>query len=260
MSLSRFEKTLLQRAAQDAPSPERKRAARAAVLGAAGVAAAAALGETTANAAANTTTASAAATTTASVSSFSLKLVLFAALTAALALTAVVALQPPPATPDASSGTPTTSSVAPVAPPVTLPPPPEPSTADPPRAEPSPMPVVAISAVPNAGNPPRARASATSSASAVREDPVAGEARLLEAARACLVAGDRACARARLAERERRYATGSLGDEAAVLAIDLALADEDRPRAQALARALVARNPSGAWSSRVRKLAEVPFE
>ena len=85
---------------------------------------------------------------------------------------------------------------------------------------------------------------------------MAVEARLLEAARACLAAGDRACARAKLAEHDAKFANGPLADEASILAIDVALADGDRARARAIARALLDKRPNGGWSSRVRKLAE----
>jgi hypothetical protein len=105
--------------------------------------------------------------------------------------------------------------------------------------------------------PPRTRDEARATAPA---DPVAVEAKLLESARACLAAGDRPCAKARLAEHDARFATGALADEASVLAIDVALAGGDHAEARRLARALIARRPNGTWSSRVRRLANAEEE
>ena len=168
------------------------------------------------------------------------KLVLLAVISAG-AVTAAVVVSAPPRVPPAASSVAAPVAVSPVA---TV------ATAT----------VVARPAAPAFVEPPPAGTTTTTPTPIPTPiktaDPVAVEARLLEAARTCLAAGDRTCAHAKLAEHAKGFAHGALADEASILAIDVALADGDRTEARRIARSLLARRPSGGWSSRVKKLAD----
>lgn len=95
----------------------------------------------------------------------------------------------------------------------------------------------------------------------VSTDDVIVEARLLEAARRCITASDPTCAKARLAEYQARFAqAGALAEEASLLSLEALVIDGNRGAARRLARSLLEKSPHGAWSTRVRKLAEEPDE
>lgn len=247
MSLSRFERTLIASGAKDAPSPERRSAAREAVLRAAGVSASAAILTTakTATGATGATTVTT-ATTAAGVNTMILAKVLVVAVLGASGALAVSA-----ATGSSGHGVAATAPASSV-----------PSAAVRVRvAASTEMPAIPVIDVNAMADAPPETAQPEPVAPAVTipprpvEDPLAVEARLLETARACLASGDRACARARVAEHDARFARGALADEAAVLTIDIALADGDRDEARRLAIALLQRRSEGAWPSRVRKIA-----
>lgn len=268
MSLSRFERELLASGKTSAPSAERRQAAKVAVMRAAGVAAAAATLTASSTAAGATAGAAASATATSGVKALGLvKLVLLAVVAAsAIGAVAVVTLRSSAPTaptmiaaPDVSAAMGTMGQNA------------GPSAAPATHLDDSPPAIasVPVSSLPNAPASAFAPASARTAPSpaasaavpvprepATEEDPLATEARILEAARACLAKGDRACAQAKLDEHEARFARGPLADEAALLAIDVALAGGDRPKARRLARSLVARSPHGAWNARVKALAQ----
>ena len=94
---------------------------------------------------------------------------------------------------------------------------------------------------------------------AAAEDEVGVEAKMLHTARRCLASGDHACARASLTEHDGRFGRkGALADEAALLAIDVALAEGRTDEARRLARAAVSQRPQGTFPARVRKLADEP--
>ncbi|MBX3196644.1 MAG: hypothetical protein KF850_41660 [Labilithrix sp.] len=96
---------------------------------------------------------------------------------------------------------------------------------------------------------------------AAAEDEVGVEATMLHTARRCLAAGDYTCARSRLTDHDRRFGrTGALADEAALLAIDVALAEGRTEEARRLARAALSQRPQGTFPARVRKLAVEPDE
>lgn len=255
MSLSRFERELLASGKTSAPSAERRRAAKVAVLRAAGVAAAAA----TLTASSTAAGAGATATATSGVKALGLVKLVVLGVLAASAIGAVAVMTSRASTPAATVTAAPDVSVA---------------TAE--RALPSAAPTTPVAESPPAiasvpvSSLPDAPASASASARAARspapsasgarepaaeDDPLATEARILEAARACLARGDRTCAQTKLDEHEARFARGPLADEAALLAIDVALAAGDRPKARRLARSLVARSPHGAWNARVKTLA-----
>lgn len=247
MSLRRFETTLVESGRRDEPSPERKRAARAAMLRAVALGSAAAAATTT-----TTTTAASASVTATTVKplvtggvGLATKLVLVLGVTATLGgASMLIASRPVPAAVSASSGN---QAVVPhaSAPAITS----AITTEDAPHDEPAAR-GVDVHAIPEVrpSLPPPARTAAT--------DPLAVEVALLEAARACLARGDHACAKARLDEHAARFdASAPLADEAALLAIDLAVARDDTHAARRLAAGLVAKRPNGTWPSRVRALA-----
>lgn len=259
MSLERFEQALLRSGSGERPTRARRDAARSAMLRATGisVAAAAAAMTTTSSSAGATAAGASAAGAGASTGAGAIatlkmvgvaKLVLLAVIAAGTATAAVVAtsapregavVSPVAATPAAAV---VTTSAPVMAPSLAV----DRSTPQPPAAEMNKAPTSSAAST---------FATAATRAATTPADPVAVEARLLEAARTCLRGGDRACARSRLAEHEKRFARGALADEASILGIDVALADDDRDEARRLAQALLARRPNGAWSSRVEKLA-----
>lgn len=249
MSLARFEETLLRSGAGDAPSPERRAAARAAALRAAGVTT---LAESATISSSTSTAGAAPATKVLSIGKLALMLGLGAGMVAAAAVTSATwtrrgsATPPPviaaPAKVMSATETPSHVVAAPSAPPAEVM-----------SATETPIPTLHVSEIPAVTSAP-----ARSSERARRtEDEVGVEARALEAARRCLADGDVACARTRLAEYDARFAQrGVLADEATLLAIEVALADGRRDQARALARDLTERRPRGTWSARVKKLAE----
>jgi hypothetical protein len=246
MSLQGFERTLLESGGGDAPPAPRREAARAAVLRAAGVSAAVAAATLTSTSAAAATTvgAGAGAGAAASVKAIGLvKLVLLALLAVGAATTAVVVARrggertpETRATQDTPAGGGATAPTSAVA------------TATGPARQGAALQdaalqganekVFAIGDLPAAGTPtasaapianatPPSSAAAGTTAAAAPRDPLAIEAALLEAARACLTRGDAACARARLAEHRSRFAHGVLGAEAEILSVRLAAIDTD---------------------------------
>ncbi len=244
MSLRRFEKALLESGRRDEPSPERKRAARAAMLRAVALGSAAAAATTTTAATASVTATTAKPLVTGSIG-FATKLVLVLGVTATLGGAVVVASRPAPV-PAAVFVPPGNLAVVPhgSAPAIT-----STVTEDAPHDEPTAR-GVDVHAI------PEVRPSLPPPARTAPPDPLAVEVALLEAARACLARGDHACAKARLDEHAARFdASAPLADEAALLAIDLAVARDDTPAARRLAAGLVAKRPNGTWPSRVRALA-----
>jgi hypothetical protein len=206
--LKDFERTLLDSGAREAPSAARRSAARAAVLRSAGIgaaAAAAALASSTAAVAPTAQVASAVSSlsgTVAGTAKLSLiaKVVLLSALAAGLLAGAVVITR------RGGSANETATITAPRPLPTSAPVEPLGTAID----------VAALpEATVSAPAPPMKPASAPAHAEPV--DPVAAEARLLDAARRCLAAGDLACARARLADYDARFRGGVLQEEARVL-------------------------------------------
>lgn len=234
MSLSGFEKTLLHSATRDAPSTDRRRAARTATLRAAGVLA-------------RSPTLPPSTTTARATPVWSLgKLAIVLGLGIG-AISAAIVAAPPGPTP--SSRGVTSSGVTGA-----------PSTVHSTEvASERPIPTLDVSTISNVSKPPGVKlVQSHTSAPPLTEDEVGVEARLLDAARRCITSGDLVCARTRLAEHDARFSKrGVLANEATLLAIDLALADRKRGEARALARDLIARQPrGGTWSPRIKKLAE----
>ncbi|MDB5212800.1 MAG: hypothetical protein JWO86_727 [Myxococcaceae bacterium] len=240
MSLPRFEDELLKRARVSVrPDPARRAAAKHAMMRAAGVGLAAGVA-TTASAAgatgatgATTTTAATAATGGAAKLLAAAKLVVIGAVALGGAGTAVVVAtrshEPAPVTASASaSANASANANAGIAPTAAVP---SLSISDLPA-----VPVAALAVVPAAGP----------------ADPLSAEARVLEAARACLRAADTGCARARLRDHAAQFPSGALVEEAEVLAIDVARADGDKNGARALAASFVRRRPASAYAPRAR--------
>lgn len=223
MSLSRFERTLVESGAREAPGAARRSAARAAVMKAAGVGGAVAAVTLAANATANAASGAsgvAAAPAVVGVAKITLlvKVALLAAVASGVIGVAVVASSRGDrgergAVPTAQVAT--TGAVATVHDVATLPVGQLPEAVVPETtATLAPARVVAPA--------PAARAQAD------EIDPVAAEARLLEGARLCLAAGDDTCARSRLAEHSAKFPRGVLGDEARLLQHRAERAGDDR--------------------------------
>ena len=230
MSLEGFERTLLESGGGDAPPAARRAAARAAVLRAAGVAAAVAGATLTstststsataagpgAGAGAAATATATATTTTTTTTAIGLKVVLLALLSVGVASTAIVVAtrgaRPSETQAAREVGTRMESPAA---------------------AAPVPLATATTSnEVFSIGNLPSATASATARRATPPRDPLAVEAGLLEAARACLASEDAACARARLTEHRARFAHGVLAAEADVLSVRLSKLETERGAAE----------------------------
>ena len=200
-----FERTLLQSGAREAPSGSRRSAARAAVLRAAGIGAAVA-SATLATSTVAPSVAPAAAAPVASAVKLTLmtKIVLLSAMAVGLVSGAVVVSTRKGPTMAATNLAPP-AAVAPV----------EVSSA---AIDVAQLPAAPANAPVQAPAPAAVpRPQPTSHAHAEAVDPVAAEARVLDAARRRLAAGDRACARARLAEHDAKFRGGVLQEEARVL-------------------------------------------
>lgn len=130
---------------------------------------------------------------------------------------------------------------------VVAPPPPIAAAIDPAPTTPPAPPGVAVSALPDAPLPPPLVRPAPG------RDDLAAETRALREAKAALASGDAARAEALLATYRMRFSRGILRDEAAILAIDAALAEGDRTRARSIASAIVAGDPRGPWAPRARR-------
>lgn len=92
---------------------------------------------------------------------------------------------------------------------------------------------------------------AAESVSALRE-----EAKLVDAARTALAAGDPASARARLDEAKTRYPQGRLGEEREALEIRVLAASGETSRAASLARAFLVRHPSSPLRPSIEAIAK----
>lgn len=226
MSLPDFERSLLASGASDAPSAERRAAARAAVVTGAAVGVAAAASTT-------------AATTVTKLFTIVKALAVVVIGTAATA----VVMTTRPAAPLPKTISPATGAHSRVV-----------RAAGAIRPA-TPLPEIHVDALPQADAPPAAAAPSPRAGSSTSEEPLAVEARTLEAARACLAARDLACTKARLDEHRTRFPSGTLADEATILEIDLAVAEGRVDRARTLARDLLSRHPDGPWTARVRRLA-----
>jgi outer membrane protein assembly factor BamD (BamD/ComL family) len=88
----------------------------------------------------------------------------------------------------------------------------------------------------------------------VRSTALADELRTLEAARAALLSGDARSALRQLDEHDRTYAAGVFAEEGRVLRIDALLRAGNRPAAEALARAFLAKHPTSAHAPRLRAM------
>ena len=254
MSLSDFERDLLASGPADAPSAERKAANRARIMRAAGLA-----------------TAAAAVTTTTASSAGAAKGLGVAKIVALIAVgvsgAGVVAGVVHSATRDEAPSASASASAAPLRAPLaareaaSAPPPP---TAVPePVPVPVPVPVVTSAPAPPASSsssasvrPITAHAPVVSASSAIAPptDPLALETSLLEAARTCAARGDLACATAKLADHEKRFPHGALGDEAALLRIEVAHQRGDAATARALAERFLVSHPSGSYARRARAI------
>lgn len=237
MSLSSFERKLLESGKGDAPSEERRSRARAAALRAAGLAGAAAV---TARGGAKSASAGT------SVSGVTLAKILVLSVLGAGAVAGVAwSIREPEAgpAPSAHVAVPSAAVTASEPPPVEI--------------DPAPMPTASSPAALRESPAPAARPAS----SATAEDAVLVEARLLESARQCLKAADTSCANARMAEHRARFGErGALFEEAGTLSVDVAVAGGDQAEARRLARALVTAKPGAAWPARVRRLAGEPVE
>jgi hypothetical protein len=87
------------------------------------------------------------------------------------------------------------------------------------------------------------------------ESALVRETRSLDAARAALQRGDASGAIAQLDRHDREFPSGSLKMEAAVLRVDALSARGDKKGAEALARQLLARDPSGPHAKHLRRMA-----
>ncbi|MBS2017442.1 MAG: hypothetical protein JST00_31455 [Deltaproteobacteria bacterium] len=115
-------------------------------------------------------------------------------------------------------------------------------------------PVVAASALPSAAREVRTEPAATPEVEgASSADPLVYEARLLEAARACLAAADVECARTRLNEHAR-IERPRLRDEAAVMNIETLRAEGRRDDARKAAATFLERHPESPYVKRVRAI------
>lgn len=238
MSRSPLEQALLDAGKDDAPDEARKAKVRAMLLASAGGAAALAGSSTVPKAATSVAKRAMWLKVVAGMVGTTLLVVALTQRERARTVSPVTAPVASPAIPSASPPVAPTSSpeVARVPEATTVTPTPPPSA--PRRSTPS------VASSPTSSSPPPAA-----------EDPLAVEARLLHAARACQRAGDHPCVASTLAEHARRFPGGALRDEADVLAIDDAIARGDRAEASRLAKVLVTRAPNGPWSARVRALA-----
>lgn len=97
-------------------------------------------------------------------------------------------------------------------------------------------------------------APSTPSAPSTPKPNLAGEAALLDRARAALGAGDPSGAIAALDEHRKGYARPMLGIEATVLRIDALSRLGDRARARSLGEAFLAQHPDSPHAARVRSL------
>ena len=217
--LDPFERAMLESGSREAPSAARRNAARAAVMRAAGVGAAiaaASLASTTAAAAAPVAEAASllpAASAGAAKVSLLVKLVLLSAIATGVAGGAVVI---------AKRGDSRAAGATSFAVPIREAPSPYAARAEqvPVAVDVDALPAASAESVPSASPaaaPSAAAANVKPAAASVAVDPVAAEARLLEAARRCLAAGDGPCARAKIAEHRTRFTDGVLREEARVL-------------------------------------------
>jgi hypothetical protein len=125
----------------------------------------------------------------------------------------------------------------------------------PPRVQ-SPMAPRAVAAVPL---PEPAASASTPSRAAVpprAPDTLAAEVALLGDAKRALESGQTTAAFAALAEHDRRFPHGSLGQEAAALRIEATARGGDRAAAASLARAFEAAYPGSPLRGRVRALGD----
>lgn len=109
-------------------------------------------------------------------------------------------------------------------------------------------------AVTRAPSAPAPAATGADNASA-SESPLAKELAALDEARAALTGHDAARTLALLDRYERAFPTGALRSEASVLRAEALLEGGDHKGAQALARTLLARDPSGPHAKRLTTLA-----
>lgn len=271
MKASEFERALLESASTDAPSPERKRANRDAVMRAAGLATAAGVAAISTTAA-TTTSAAKAMVASASKALLWIKISSVVVILGGIAGTTVLATRSPEAAnvPVVTSSVPSSSTsttregpsspsveehmLADVAP-----------SAEPVRDLEKDLPSVAVTSK-TPVNPSRAVTKPTSSsdkpssdeARAPMVDPLATEVSLLETARRCLDASDFKCASANLDAHRTRFARGALRDEATVLAIDLARAQGNMAKARELAQHLLDEDPAGPYASRAKAVLASP--
>ncbi len=83
---------------------------------------------------------------------------------------------------------------------------------------------------------------------------LSGEVRAVDAARAALVAHDATGALALLDDYDRRYTSGSLAREAALLRTEALMAHGDRAEAVRRAQDLLAQSPDGPYRARLKKV------
>ena len=264
MSLDQFERAMIARAREEgeSPDPSKKAAARRAMFEAAGVAAAVTTVATSGKAAgAATATTKAVGSVAAAKAAFPLvptlvKAGILVTLVAGGAAGVHVATRSA-SMPEAASARPAATASPTALPALVTDPPPSAVPAAAPAAIPSDVATVAASALPSARvDAPRPSAKAVDSAG---DDPLAAEAKLLARARDALASGDPAAAKAALREHATRFPRGALGNEAELLAIDLAIANGDRAEARRRAALMLAKDPQSPWRTRLQKLiAEAP--
>lgn len=118
--------------------------------------------------------------------------------------------------------------------------------------EPAPVPPVAAPAAESVA--PEARPRAKARPRTDDADALALELAALDAARSRLHGGDAAGALKAIADYERRFPTGTLALEAALVRLEALLQTGQRPQGEALAKRLLAQEPSELVRTRIQRL------